>query len=360
MINTLLDLLKIDSPAKNERAVADYLIRYFSELGLKLIEDNAGERVGGNTGNLYLYIEGSGEPIALLSHMDTVSSTKGLSPLVTDTHIRCNGKTILGADDKVGVTLMCELVKYLARSKTDHSPIELIFTISEEIGLLGIKNIDYKKIKSRSAFVLDSGGPAGTIVTKAPSLERIDIQVNGKSAHAGAEPEKGINAIAIAAKAISSVKQGRVDPETTLNIGTIQGGTATNIVPDKVTIEGEARSFNTGMLDSQVKDLETKFKSAVSESGGSVEFKHRLSFSTFNLDSDSPPVRLAVSAAQKLGINYNITYTGGGSDANILNANGIASVGLGTGVYDAHTDRENVSLNDFYKGLEWLKEIVRR
>lgn len=360
MINTLLELLKIDSPARCERQVADYLIKYFEKLGYKLDEDS--------TGNLYLYIpppkflvggyiEGKGEPIAFLSHMDTVSSTKGLEPVVTDTHIRSNGKTILGADDKAGIALMCELVRRL--DKNCH-PIELIFTVCEEIGLLGIKNIDYSKIKSRMAFVLDSGGPVGTIVTRAPSLERIDITVKGKSAHAGAEPEKGINAIAIAAKAISNIKQGRIDKETTLNIGKIQGGTATNIVPDLVVVEGEARSFNPGTLGSQVQDLETKFQSAADEFGGSIDFKHRLSFSTFNLDKDSPPVRLAVSAAERLGINYNITYTGGGSDANILNSYGIQSAGLGIGVFDAHTDRENVSLNDLYKGLEWLIEIVRR
>lgn len=349
MINTLLELLKIDSPARCERQVADYLIKYFEKLGYKLEKDS--------TGNLYLYIEGKGEPIAFLSHMDTVSSTKGLEPVVTDTHIRSNGNTILGADDKAGIALMCGLVKHL---KEEHRPIELIFTVSEEIGLLGIKNIDYNRIKSKMAFVLDSGGPVGTIVTKAPSLERIDIILKGKAAHAGAEPEKGINAIAIAAKAISNIKQGRIDKETTLNIGKIQGGTATNIVPDLVTIEGEARSFNPNMLNSQVKEVEEKFNSAVKEFGASMEFKHRLSFSTFNLDKESPPVRLAVSAAERLGINYNIAYTGGGSDANILNSYGIQSVGLGIGVFDAHTDRENVSLNDLYKGLEWLIEIVRR
>lgn len=348
MINTLLDLLKIDSPAGYERPVALYLIKYFEKAGYKLEEDNIG--------NLYLYIEGDGEPIALLAHMDTVSSTKGLAPVVTDTHIRTNGKTILGADDKVGIALMCELVR---RLDTNRRSIELIFTVSEEIGLLGIKNIDYNKIKSKTAFVLDSGGPVGTIVTKAPSLERIDIVVKGKSAHAGAEPEKGINAIAIASQAIANIKQGRIDKETTLNIGKIQGGTATNIVPEQVTVEGEARSFNPDVLNSQVKEVEEKFQSVANKFGGTIEFNHRLSFSTFNLDRESPPVRLAVKAAERLGINYNITYTGGGSDANILNSYGIASVGLGTGVFDAHTERENVSLYDLYKGVEWLVEIVR-
>lgn len=348
MKDTLIELLKIDSPAKSEGPVRDYLKKYFEGLGYKLDEDAGG--------NLYLMI-GSGEPIAFLAHMDTVSSTKGLVPIVTDTHIRSNGNTILGADDKAGIALVCELVHHLNKG---HRPIEIIFTVSEEIGLLGAKNLDYNKIKSKIAFVLDAGGTVGTIVTKAPSLERIDITVKGKSAHAGAEPEKGVNAIAIAAKAISNVRQGRIDKDTTLNIGKIQGGEATNIVPETVVVEGEARSFNIGTLNKQIKDTEEKFSEAAKEFGGNIEFNHRLSFSTFNLDKESPPVKLAVNAAEKLGINCNITHSGGGSDANILNSHGIASVGLGIGVFDAHTNRENVSLNDLYKSLEWLIEITRR
>lgn len=362
MLNLLLELLKIDAPAKFERPVSDFLIKYFKEIGYKLQEDETGTKIDGNAGNLYLYIPGSNahEPIAFLAHMDTVSSTKGLEPIVNSTHIRSNGNTILGADNRAGIALICELVRYLKESRINHCPIEMIFTVSEEIGLLGIKNIDYNKIKTKIALVLDAGGPVGTIVTKAPSLERIDVKVIGKAAHAGAEPEKGINAIAIAARAINNIKQGRIDSETTLNIGTIQGGTATNIVPEKVVIEGEARSFKPDTLNEQVRNVEKEFQSAVNEFGGRIEFNHRLSFTTFNLDKENHLVKMTVNAAEKLGIKHNITFTGGGSDANILNSNGIASVGIGIGVFDAHTNRENISLEDFYKSLEWLIEIVRR
>lgn len=348
MKDLLIELFKIDSPAGNEGPVRNYLKEYFAKLGYKLAEDSCG--------NLYLSI-GSGSPIAFLAHMDTVSSTKGLELIVTDTHIRSGGNTILGADDKAGIALLCELVRNLPK---DHCPIEIIFTVSEEIGLLGAKGLDYNRIHSRIAFVLDAGGPVGTIVTKAPSLERINIVVKGKSAHAGAEPEKGVNAIAIAAKAISNIKQGRINSETTLNIGKIYGGEATNIVPEKVIVEGEARSFDIEALNKEIKEVEEKFYLAAKEFGGSIEFNHILSFSTFNLDKESPPVKLAVNAAKRLGIRYNITHSGGGSDANILNSHGIESVGLGIGVFDAHTSRENISLNDLYKSLDWLIEITRR
>lgn len=362
LLNTLIELLKIDSPSRYERPVADYLIKYFKNIGLDIKEDDTAGKIDGNAGNLYLRIDGdySSSSIAFLAHMDTVGPTKGLEPIISDTHIHSNRDTILGADNCAGIALICELVRFLKKSEIKHCPLEVIFTVSEEIGLLGIKNIDYNNIKSKMAFVLDAGGPAGTIVTKAPSLERIYVTVIGKSAHAGAEPENGINAIAIAARAINSIKQGRIDSETTLNIGTIQGGTATNIVPDKVIIEGEARSFKSEILTEQVKNLEDKFHSAAKEFSGSIEFNHRLSFSAFNLDKNTQPVRLAISAAEKSGIKYDITYTGGGSDANILNTHGITSVGLGVGVFDAHTNRENVVLEDFYKSLEWLIEIVRR
>lgn len=361
LLDTLLDLLKIDAPAKQERPVADYLIKFFEKLGIGLLEDNTNSKVDGNAGNLYAKIDGTkdAEPIAFLAHMDTVSSTKGLEPVVSEKEIRSNGKTVLGGDNRAGIALICELIRSLKEEKVEYGPIEVLFTAAEEIGLLGIKNIDYNKVNSRIAFVLDAGGAAGTIVSKAPSLEKVYILVKGKSAHAGAEPEKGVNAIAIAGKAIADIQQGRVDPETTLNIGKIEGGEATNIVPEKVSLEGEIRSFNVGALTNQVEGIKKKFQETAREFGGQIEFNHDLSFSTFSLDKETVPVALAVKAAEKVGIEYKITHSGGGSDANILNANSIASVGLGIGVFDTHTNHEYILLKDLYASLDWLLEIVR-
>lgn len=360
LLNTLIELLKIDGPALNERAVADYLKEYFKKIGFSLEEDNSGEKIGGNTGNLYLIIDGDGSrPVAFLAHMDTVRPTKGLEPEITGSEIKTDGKTVLGGDDRLGVALLCELAYFIKESNIKHCPIEIIFTVAEEIGLLGIKNMDYSKIRSKNAYILDAGGGAGKIVTKAPSLERINISVKGKSAHAGSAPEKGINAIAIAAKAISNIRQGRIDPETTLNIGKIQGGEATNIIPDLVKVEGEARSFNTGILTKQVDNVEAQFLKAAEEFGGSIEFSRRLSFSTFNIDNESYPVKLAVNAAKKINLPHKITHTGGGSDANVLNLHGVTSAALGMGYFDEHTNNEYISLKEMYNSLEWLIEIVR-
>lgn len=360
--NTLIDLLKIDGPALKERQVADYLKAYFWKIGFCPEEDDTGNKIDGNAGNLCVYVPGAVrcESIAFLAHMDTVKPTNGLEPVITDTHIKSDGRTVLGADDRLGIALLCELVQSIKESAVEHRPLEIIFTVAEEIGLLGIKNIDYNKIKSKNAFILDAGGAAGKIVTKAPSLERINVVVKGKSAHAGSCPEKGINAIAIAARAINGIKQGRVDDETTLNIGKIQGGEATNIVPDMVTAEGEARSFNAETLTKQVDNVEAQFLKAADEFGGKIEFFRKMSFSAFNLDKESMPVKLAVDAAKKINLPYIITHTGGGSDANILNTHGITSAGLGIGYFDEHTNNEYISLKDMYNSLEWLIEIIRR
>jgi len=362
LLKTLLDLLKIDAAALCERPIADYLIEYFKKIGFNLEEDDSGTKIEGNAGNLYLYIPGDEkyEPIAFLAHMDTVKSTKGMEPIITEEYIKTDGTSILGADDCLGVALMCELANFLKENKNKHCPVEMIFTIAEEIGLLGIKNIDYKKIKSRTAYILDAGGEAGKIVSRAPSLERINILVKGKSAHAGAFPEKGINAIAIAAKAINNIKQGRIDSETTVNLGKINGGEATNIVPESVSIEGEARSFNSEVLNEQVKNIGKQFQLAANEFGGDIDFSHRLSFKTFDLPEESHPVSMAVNAAKKIGLDYKITQTGGGSDANVLNLHGINSIALGIGYFNEHTNNEYISIKDLYNSLEWLIEIIKR
>jgi len=356
LVNTLMDILKIDSPAKSERVVADYLIEYFRTIGIQLVEDAAGEKIGGNSGNLYAFIPGDSavEPVVFLAHMDTVAPTFGLHPKLDESFIRSDGNTVLGGDDKAGVAVLCEMARIISEATMRHRPVEIIFTIAEEIGLYGIKHFDHSKIKSKFAYVLDTFGPAGNIITKSPSLERISISILGKAAHAGSKPEHGINAIAIAADAISKIKQGRIDEETTLNLGTIKGGEATNIVPHRVEIAGECRSFNKEKLDEQIKIVEHDFLESAKKFGGEIEFSHRLSFTTFNINEESQAVQIAVNAARRVGLKHNITKTGGGSDANVLNLNGIQSVVLATGYYNEHTNQEYISLDDLYKCLEFV------
>lgn len=361
LLSVLTDLLKIDAPPKEERPVADYLITLFKKIGIALEEDKTGTKINGNSGNLYTKIKGTKkrDSIALLAHMDTVSSTKGQNPIIKNSKICSNGKTVLGGDNRAGIALIYALIKHLQENKIEHGPIEIIFTVAEEIGLLGAKNLNFKKLDSKTAFVLDAGGPSGTIISAAPGIEKISISVKGKSAHAGMAPEKGINAIAIAAKAISSLKQGRIDKDTTLNIGKINGGQATNIVPEKVHIEAEIRSFNNNALKNQLDIVSQKFKKAADGLGGKINFNHELWCSSFDLGKNTIPVNLSVKAARKLGINYKVTFSGGGSDANVLNKENITSIGLAIGMYNAHTKDEYILLEDLYNSFQWLIEIVK-
>lgn len=361
LLATFLSLIKIDGISRLERQVADYLIGYFRKLGISVTEDNAAGKIDGNAGNLYLKLPGnvSGKSLLFIAHLDTISSTADLKTVVTKDRVCSDGQTILGADNRAGVCLLCELVRYLKENSIEHGPLEIVFSVAEEIGLYGAKNFDYAKIESKTAFVLDACDRTGVIVTRAPGRDNIAVNIQGKSAHAGVDPEKGINAIAIAARAINNIKQGRVDNETTLNIGKIRGGQATNIVPEHVVLEGEIRSFRKNKLNRQREKISQKFQQAASEFGGRVDFRHEISFESYNLRKNAQPVILAVKAAETVGLNFKITQSGGGSDANVLNKQRIASVGLGVGAGNAHSTEEYLSLPDFYQAFDWLLEIVK-
>lgn len=360
LLNLLLDILKIDGVSKEERHIADFIIHYFHNLGLPIVEDSTGEKIGGNAGNLYLKVPGQLDldPVLLVVHMDTINSTKDLKCEVTGNEIRSDGETILGADNRAGVALVCELIKRLLVEGRVYRPLEILFTVAEEEGLLGVRNLDFSKIKSKAAFVLDICDRVGSIVVRAPSVERITVHVKGRPAHAGVEPENGVNAIAIAASAISKIQQGRIDSDTTLNIGKITGGKAINIVPEDVSIKGEIRSFNKKALNELKDNVTVQFEKAAKDYGGDVSIDYKTSYNTFTLDKDVFPAWLAKKAAEELNIDYNITQSGGGSDANVLNEYEIVSVGLGIGAFAAHTNDEYIVLSDFYKGIDWLEKII--
>ena len=358
---TLIDLVKISAPSKHERPVAIYLKKYFRKLGYKLEEDNAGRKICGNSGNLYLKIPGETKSpsVAFLCHLDTIVPTVGLKPVITKRKIRSDGKTILGADDRAGIALLCELIHFVQENDIIHRPIEIVFTVSEEIGLLGIKEFNCKKIKSKLAYVLDTSGPAGNIVVKAPGRKILEVKVLGREAHAGIEPEKGINAIAIAASAVNSIRHGRIDKETTLNIGEISGGIATNVVASKVIVKAEVRSFKEGKILTQFKKIKHSFTKMAKKYGGRVKFIEEESFIPFTVDKSSKIVKLAVDSAKKLNLSHKILHSGGGSDANVLNKRNIPSIGLGIGYFNAHSKDEYILLRDYYKGLKWLIQIVK-
>jgi tripeptide aminopeptidase len=314
------------------------------------------------TGNVIARLAGEGQPILLSAHIDTVEPGRGVKPVIEDGVITSDGTTILGADDKSGVAVILEVLRVLVEQDLPPTklapPLEVALTVSEEKGQKGAKGLDLTRLRAREGIVLDSGGEIGTVVVSAPSQDKIRAVVHGKAAHAGAEPEKGINAIVVAAEAIAAMPLGRIDEETTTNIGRIQGGTATNIVPDLAEMEGEARSHDERKLEAQVQAMTEALKKAANRHGAVVELDVWRSYSAFKLSEEDGIVRRAVAAAKTLGLTPALVPSGGGSDANVFNAGGIAAINVSTGMDKVHTTEERIAVADMVKCAEFLLAIL--
>lgn len=356
IVERFLEYVQVDSETKNEGAFAKRLKEDLEKLGFEVYEDNAGEKVGSNTGNLIATLGGNegSETIMFSCHMDTVSPGNGIKPVVKDGVIYSDGTTILGGDDKAGIAALLEAIVKMKEENIDHCNIQFIFTIAEEGGLFGSKNLDYSKLKGNKCFVLDSGGDIGTIVTKGPAQDKISVVINGKPAHAGVCPEEGISAIEIASKAISNMKLLRIDENTTANIGKITGGVATNIVCPEVKIEAEARSTVIESLDEQTSHMVKTFKAVAESFGGVAEVDVERMYGEFVIEENEEIVDMAKNAIKALGIEPIVASTGGGSDTNIFNGNGIKSVNLSSGERAPHTLQEHVYIKD----LEILRDLV--
>ncbi len=353
VLNYLLDLVKIPSLSKKEKPVALYIADLLKKLDIPYYIDNAGEKIEGDTGNIIATLKGKGEgpTIMFSAHMDTVGPVgNGIRPRVEGDIVRSDGTTILGSDDKAGITAILELFTILKENNiTPPGDIVGAFTISEEIGLLGAKNIDLREKKIDFAYVLDSSNDPKYIVHRAPSHYELYFTVWGKSAHAGVNPEKGINAIYVASKIISSLQMGRIDRETTFNIGKISGGRAFNIVPEKVEFVGETRSHNDEKIREILRNVEEKIEEFSRESGAKVDFKKVEGFKSYHIDENAPVVKYIINAYRNLGMEYELTFTNGGSDANVYNKMGIPSLVISEGTHDPHSLSEWVDINDIMK-----------
>ncbi|MBW1770842.1 MAG: M20/M25/M40 family metallo-hydrolase [Deltaproteobacteria bacterium] len=363
-------LVQIDSVSKKEGAISRALREIFESLGGEVHDDGAGPKVEGDTGNLIARFKGSGAdaaPLLLNAHMDTVQPGEGVNVLFSDGTFTSDGSTILGADDKSALAVIIEAIRTLQENGLPYGPLEIVVTICEEVGLLGAKNLDYSMIKARYGYSLDATDTEG-IVTRAPAANHIEFKVHGRDAHAGASPEKGINAIHLASGAISETRLGRIDEETTANIGIIEGGKATNIVPSLVTMAGEVRSHSTEKLEEETQKIiqgferqVSKYKDAFPSDDGlpRLEVEVRQDFSILKIPDDHPVVALAKEAASGLGRKMEIKTSGGGSDSNIFSGHGIVTGILGTGMKDMHTVRESIRLDDMVKAVELLIEIIQ-
>ncbi len=360
MVAEFLEMVQVDSVSGKERSFADLLKQKLISLGMEPWEDNAGQVLNSTCGNIVTKFPGNtGGPTLLLSaHMDTVEPGTGIKPIINDGIIKSSGNTVLGGDDKAGIAIILEAVRVIKENQIPHSDLELVFTIYEESGLLGAKNLEYGKLQSDFGFVLDSSGAPGTIITSAPAQDVISILITGKSAHSGFCPEEGINAIEVAAKAIAGLKIGRIDYETTTNIGVISGGKATNIVPDSVLVEGETRSRNKAKKDLQTKLIIDKFQEVARASGAKLQITVDTHYHEYNLPKNEKVVKIAVDAAYNAGLVPSIESTGGGSDANIFNKIGIPSVVLGIGMTNVHTTEEYISIKDMEDCCRFLLKII--
>jgi tripeptide aminopeptidase len=349
LIETFLELIHIDSETFSERKVADYIIAKLKPYVDTLVEDDAGKKLNGNAGNLIATVKGTRTDlptIMLNAHMDTVKPGNGIKPVIEGDLIKSSGDTILGGDDKSGVAIILEIVRTLKEEKIPHGDLLLVFTVAEEIGIRGAGALDPKHLKADFGYTLDCTGPAGSIFVASPTHDKIEARIIGRAAHAGIEPEKGISAILIASNAISRMKLGRIDDETTANVGVIRGGHATNIIPESVLIEAEARSHDTAKLDAQVSLMRKALEDAASEAGAKIELKIIREYQNYKLTEDMRVIEVATAAARSIGLKPDLRTSGGGSDANIFNVLGLPTSPLGTAMHNCHTTNEDISISE--------------
>ncbi len=380
LARTFIQLCEIDSPSRREKAVADYLRRTFHDLGAeKILEDKSAEQTGSQCGNLIISIAGTRpeqETILLACHMDTVEPGCGVQVLQTGDIFTSQGDTVLGGDDKSGIAAVIELIRILQENKIDHGPLELLFTTCEEIGLLGAKALDWSRLTAAYGYALDSSG-IDRIIIGAPAANKLLIDIHGIAAHAGLHPEQGISALCLAAQAIANLRLGRLDDESTANLGLIHGGVATNIIPDHIIIEGEVRSHSLQKLAAHTAAIQRAFQREVDNwpalaptalehisdtppqaPAPSVMVNVQVDYPAMHLALSDPVLRRVQQAGLDLGRTLEFQVAGGGSDANILNSFGLPTAIIATGMNKVHTTDEYLDLKDLVRLTELLFALV--
>lgn len=344
-----------------ESDVANYLKGLFTALGWNCREDGAGEELGGTNGNLIVHIPATAPNIPSIffsAHMDTVEPTDRLKIIESEGIIRTDGSTILGADDKAGIAAAVEGLRAFLETGEPHGEVYLLISIAEEIGLKGAAELAIQDLGVDFGYVLDTGPPVGSFVTQTATHDKLDAEVIGVPAHAGKEPELGINAIQVAATAVSQMKIGRIDPETTANIGFISGGTAVNVVCPSVLLKGEARSLSVEKLDAQIDHMIQCFESAARTWKAEVKIHHKRHYRSYVLPADALVLKLGQQASEALGLPNHTRTTLGGSDANIYNDAGIPTVVMGTGMEKIHTHEEHIRVSDLILSAKLVSQVI--
>jgi tripeptide aminopeptidase len=358
VLDRFVRLCEIASPTGSERAVADDVLRELRELGIEVAEDGAAGPARAGSGNLIGRVPGERDAWAMFcAHLDTVPHDGPIEVVLDQGVFRSRGDTILGADNKAAVAVLIELA---ARHATAKPPVglELVFTVAEEDGLRGAKVLDLGALRSQFGFILDHASPVGEVITAAPTYERLTAEFEGTEAHSGIRPEDGRSAIQAAAAAIARMELGRLDEETTANVGVIEGGTASNVVPGRCRVESEARSLDDGRASKTIGAMVDACTWAASEHECDVDLEVNEMFRGYRLPSKAPSVTIARAALERSGVEPRETSTGGGSDANALNARGFEAVLLANGTEANHTPEESVAAERIAQMLRVCEAIV--
>lgn len=362
LVRQFMTLVKIDSETKEEEEIALYLKETFTSLGLQVKEDNAKEITKHGANNLICSLPANTEgvdAILFTAHMDTVVPGKNIQPSIKDGYIISDGTTILGADDKAGIAVLIETIHVLKEQSIKHGEIQFVITVGEESGLVGAKALDRSLLTANYGFALDSDGPVGDIVVEAPYQAKLLTVVNGLAAHAGINPEKGISAIKVASKAIAKMKLGRIDEDTTANIGSFRGGRQTNIVCDYVEILAEARSLHKTKLNDVVQSMKNVYEETAASNGTTAEVNVKYMYDGYAFHASDSFVKIAMEAAEESGLVPALKKSNGGSDANIFNSLGIPTVNLAVGYEHIHTTKEKIKIEELYRLTTFVLTIIQ-
>jgi len=366
LVQQFFELVQVDSESGNEGEISGVLKNRLQELGLTVTEDNAKQITGHGANNLFAILEATDDAkdqptILFTCHMDTVTPGNGIKPQIgEDGYIRSDGTTILGSDDKAGIAALLEAIQIIKESNASHARVQVVITVGEESGLLGARAIDPAMLEATYGYALDSNGDIGDIAVAAPTQAHVVIEIFGKSAHAGVSPEKGISAIQVAAKSISAMKLGRIDEETTANIGKFEGGGPTNIVCDYVKLTAEARSIKQEKLDAQVAHMKQAVEETVAKFGATSKFRSKIVYPAYEHTVDSDVVKLASRAITAIGATPRTFHSGGGSDANVFNGLGVPTVNLAVGYEHIHTTQEQIKVENLVKTAQLVVELIKQ
>lgn len=358
IIEIFLELAGISGVSSFEKPVADYIKKFITNLGLIIDEDSAAEFTKSNTNNLICKI-GTGGKFVLVAHMDTARPTDNLNPIIMADKIVSSGDTVLGVDNRAGIAVLLFTLEHILKENIQVKDFTIAFTTCEETTLFGSKHLGING-NINHAFVFDSGYRPGNFIYSACGALGFKIKIIGKASHSGISPEKGINALSVAASAISKFSWGRLDEETTMNIGLFKSGSAVNVIPESAELEGEIRSFNIQKVENQFEKVIEIFKSEAEKLNAKIEYEYFWDFKPYTVSQDSEVYMKTVNAINKLGLEAIPKISLGGSDANSLNARGITSVNLGIGAQNPHSNEEFIFIEDLIKSSEIALELIKK